>query len=399
MTCASKSPVVVVGSGLAGLSFAGTIRQLGYVGSLTMVSDEFEPPYDRPPLSKAFLKDGDAQRIRLDESRLTNAHVIRGVSAEVLDLDSRTLKLTDGQVLPWGTLVIATGAAPRKLPTLDAVGKPVLTLRKLEDARRLRELIQPGRHMLLVGAGVIGLELAATAREIGCSVTVVESQGRVMSRSVSPALSEYVKERHLRAGVELHLSRSIAECVEGAVILDDGTRITPDLIVVGIGVRSNDDLARSAGIRCDDGIYVDAHGRTSAAGVLAVGDVTKQLDPVSGQVSRIETWSNAQMQGAAAARSWLNPDAPAYTDAPWFWSDQYELRIQGVGMPCGDREVVRGDKSAGKFTLLQLKGHTLVGAACINSGKEFGSLRKLVGRSFQANDAEWAMAPDLRRVV
>ncbi|MEO5671442.1 MAG: FAD-dependent oxidoreductase [Ramlibacter sp.] len=399
MTCAGKSPVVVVGNGLAGLSFAGTIRQGGYVGELTMVSDEAEHPYDRPPLSKAFLKDGDAQRIRLDASRLTDARFIRGVSAEMLDLNSRTLRLTDGQVLPWGTVVIATGAAPRNLPLLGAVGKPVLTLRKLDDARRLRDLIQPGRHLLLIGAGVIGLELAATARQIGCDVTVVESQGRVMNRGVSPTLSEYVKDRHLRAGVDLRLGKSVADCVEGEVILDDGTRIAPDFIVVGIGVRPTDDLARSAGIQCDDGIHVDGHGRTSAEGVLAVGDVTKQLDPVTGQLLRIETWSNAQMQSAAAARSWLNPDAPAYTDAPWYWSDQYELRIQAVGIPCGEREVLRGDMNDGKFTLLQLQGRTLVGAACMNSGKDFGSLRKLVGRSFQADDAEWAAAPDLRKLI
>jgi 3-phenylpropionate/trans-cinnamate dioxygenase ferredoxin reductase subunit len=398
MTAAGNAPVVIVGSGLAGLSFASSLRHGGYTGELTLVSDEAEAPYDRPPLSKAFLKDGDAQRIRLDESRLTEARVLRGLRAQALDLVGRTLTLADGQKISWGTLVLATGAHPRELPKLDAIGKPVLTLRTLNDARRLRELIQPGRHLLLVGAGVIGLELAATAREAGCAVTVVESQARVMSRSAPPTLSDYVHRRHLRAGVDLRLGRFVDRCVEGEAVLDDGSRIAADFVVAGIGVKSNDDLARAVGIRCEDGVHVDGHGRTSAPGVLAVGDVAKQVDPISGQVMRIETWSNAQMQAAAAARSWLNPEAPPYTDAPWYWSDQYDLRIQAVGLACGEREVVRGDMRDGKFALLQFQGRTLVGAACMNSGKDFGSLRKLVGRSFEADDAQWAAASDLRKM-
>lgn len=398
MSGRSDAPVVVVGGGLAGLSFAGALRQGGYQGALTLVAAEAEAAYDRPPLSKGFLLDGDAQRIRLDESRLTDVRVLRGVQAQTLDLQDRSLRLGSGEELPWGTLVLATGARPRVLPALEATNRPVLTLRTLDDARRLRELILPGQHLLLVGAGVIGLELAATARGVGAQVTVLETQPRVMSRTAPPALSAFVQARHRAAGVDLQLGRTISSCQEGAVLLDDGSTIAPDFIVVGIGVRANDELAQAAGLRCDDGIVVDTQGRTSAPGVLAIGDVARQVEPVSGQVMRIETWSNAQNQSAAVARAWLDQAAEGYADVPWYWSDQYDLRIQGTGMPVGERELVRGDVAGGRFTLLQLHGRRLVGATCLNNAKDFGALRKLVGREFEATDAQWIETADLRKL-
>lgn len=399
MSAPGTAPVVVVGGGLAGLSFAGTLRQGGYTGPLTLVCEEAEPPYDRPPLSKGFLQDGDAGKIRLDTSRLTDVAVLPGVRAEAIDRDARTLRLSNGQVLPWGTLVLATGARPRTLPQLAAINRPMFTLRTLQDSQRLRELLRPGCRVLLVGAGVIGLELAATARGLGADVTIVEAQPRVMARSVPATLSAFVQQRHRAAGVDLRLGHGITACFDGGVQLDDGTRVTADIVVAGIGVHSNDDLARAAGIRCDDGVFVDGHGRSSDPAVLALGDVARQVEPVSGQVMRIETWSNAQAQAAAAARAWLDPAAPAYTDTPWFWSDQYELRIQGVGMAAGEREVLRGDLAAGRFSLLQFNGQRLVGAACVSNARDFGALRRLVGRSFEASDAQWVEAADLRKIA
>jgi 3-phenylpropionate/trans-cinnamate dioxygenase ferredoxin reductase component len=396
---ARPGPVVVVGGGLAGVSFASTLRAAGYTGPLALVCEESEPPYDRPPLSKSFLKDGDASRIQLDTSRLVDVSVLRGVRAEAITLADRTLRLADGQVLPWGTLVMATGARPRTLPRLDGVRRPIFTLRTLDDARRLRGALHPGCRVLLIGAGVIGLELAATARELGAEVTLVEAQARVMARSVSASLSEFVQRRHLAAGVRLELGRGIAACFDGVVQLDDGNRIHADIVVIGIGVHSNDELARAAGIRCDDGIFVDGFGRSSEPSILAVGDVARQVEPVSGHVMRIETWSNAQSQAAAVARAWMDADATPYDGIPWFWSDQYELRIQGVGMPAGEREVQRGDISAGHFSLLQFNGNRLVGAACVSNARDFGALRRLVGRSFEASDAQWGQATDLRKIA
>lgn len=392
-------PVIIAGGGLAALSFAGALRSGGYEGPLGIVCDETEPAYDRPPLSKGYIKDGDDARIRLDVSRLSSVSWHRGRSAATIDTTARSLLLDNGEALPWGTLVLATGARPRNLPLLAAVCRPVLTLRTLDDARRLRELLLPGRRMLLVGAGVIGLELAATARDLGAEVTVVESQSRVMARSVPMSISRFVEDRHRAAGVDLRLGRAITACAEGVVLLDDGSRIEADAVVAGIGVVANDELARAAGIHCDDGVLVDGYGRTSCPGVLAVGDVARQVHPVSGEVMRIETWANAQNQASAAAKCWLDPTAPPYADAPWFWSDQYDLRLQCAGLPVGARELVRGDPATAKFVLLLLDGKRLVGAACVNNAREFGALRKMIGREFQASDEQWLdAATDLRKI-
>lgn len=396
---AGREPVVIVGGGLAALSFAGTLRQGGYVGPLTIVSDEVEYAYDRPPLSKAFLKDGDANKIRLDDSRLADVSWQRGRRATAIDLERHRLALDDGGELEWGTLVLATGSHARSLPMLADLGRPIMTLRTLNDAHRLREQLKPGVRMLLVGAGVIGLELAATARALGVAVTVVEAQDRVMARSVPPTLSRHVEERHRAEGVDLRLGRMIEACESGAVRLDDGSFVDVDVAVAGIGVRPCDELARAAGLQCDDGIVVDAWGRTAIPHILAVGDVTQQPHPITGRLARIETWANAQNQAAAAARAWLDRSSPPYADAPWFWSDQYDLRLQGVGLPSGSRELLRGSKADGRFALLQFDEARLVGASCVNNAKDFAAIRKLVGRSFAIDDAVWtAMTTDLRKL-
>jgi 3-phenylpropionate/trans-cinnamate dioxygenase ferredoxin reductase component len=400
MSPSDKEPVVIVGANLAGLSFAGTLRAGGYDGPLTLIDAETEPSIDRPPLSKGFLKDGDIDRIRLDTSRLQNATWLRGVRVLSIDTRARRLHLSQGGPVHWGTLVLATGARPRTLPGLDAIERPVFTLRGLADAQALRAWLQPGRRLLLVGAGPIGLELAATARELGAEVTVLEAQDRVMARSAPVSLSRFIERRHRQAGVDLRLGRRTTRVEPGAVWLDDGSRIEVDGVVVGIGVQPNDALAQACGIRCEDGVVVDAHGHTSEPGILAVGDVSRQPHPIRGELERIETWSNAQNQAAAAARHWLDATTPPYTDAPWYWSDQYELRIQAVGLPSGPTEVLRGNPDTGKFSLLQLDGERLVGAACVNNAKDFGALRRLVGQVLKATPGQWAdPAIDLRKLV
>lgn len=400
MNTTASTPVVIVGANIAGLSFATALRSGGYPGPITIVTEETEAPYDRPPLSKGFLKDGDADKIRLDTSKLADVTWLKGVRATAIDPAQRTLQLSQGEALPWGTLVLATGARPRTLPLLEALERPVYTLREMGDARALREHLQPGKRLLLVGAGVIGLELAATASQLGMHVTVLESQERVMARGASERLSHHIEERHRQAGVDLQMGRRIAGVHAGEVHLDDGRTLEVDVAVVGIGVQPNVELAQDCGITCRDGILVDGHGRTSLPGVLAVGDVTCQRHPISGELQRIETWSNAQNQAAAAARFWLDPATPAYEDNPWYWSDQYELRIQSAGLPAGKQEVLRGDPASGKFTLLQLDGNRLVGASCVSNPKDFGILRKLVGSTLSATPLQLAdPAVDLRKCV
>jgi len=397
---ANITPVVVVGGGLAAVSFASTLRQGGYAGPLQVVADDPELPYDRPPLSKGFILDGDTQRIRLDLARARDVEWLLGVRATAIDRRGRTLALSNGRRIAWGTLVLATGTRARMLGGLEPLRRPVVHLRTLDDASQLRLQLGPASRLLVLGAGVIGLEVAATARSLGVHVTVVEPQARVMARTVPASVSRGLEQRHIAEGVDLRLGRTVASASDGQVVLSDGTCVVADAVLAGIGVVPNDELADAADIACHDGVITDAFGRTSADGVLAVGDVARQPHPISGELQRIETWANAQNQAAACARAWLDPDAPPYADAPWFWSDQYDIRLQGVGLPTGPREVLRGSVAEGRCAWLQFDDRRLVGATCLNTAKDFGVLRKLVGRTFEADADTWSdPSIDLRKIA
>jgi 3-phenylpropionate/trans-cinnamate dioxygenase ferredoxin reductase subunit len=278
---------------------------------------------------------------------------------------------------------------------------PVLTLRTLGDAQRIRSGLQPGARQLVIGGGVIGLELAATARALGVAVTLVEFLPRLMSRGTSATLASFVARHHAEQGVDLRFGRSVTGFSRNHIVLDDGSRIAADLVVVGIGVTANDALARTAGIACDDGIFVDGRGRTTCPNVYAIGDVTRQRHPVSGRFERIETWSNAQNQGLAVARALLDPAAPPYGDLPWYWSDQYALRIRVAGLTHGDDEIVRGDMASGeKFSLIHLLRGQVVGASCVNNTSEFTALKRLITSGARPDRAALAdPATDLRKLV
>lgn len=395
------APVVILGGGLASVSFAAGLRAGSFQGPVTIVTDEFEPAYDRPPLSKDFLRDGAAEKIRLDLSRSPDVEWLRGVAAQRVDPHSREVHLGDGRRLKYGTLVFATGASPRILPALQGAPMPILTLRTLADAQRIRDAVVPGARLLVVGGGVIGLELAATARALGVTVTLVEFAPRLMSRGASATLASFVARHHAQQGVDLRLGRSVTGFSRSHIVLDDGSQIEADLVVVGIGVTANDALARAADIACDDGIFVDGRGRTTCPNVYAVGDVTRQRHPVSGRFERIETWSNAQNQGMAVARALLDPAAPPYGDLPWYWSEQYALRIQVAGLTGGDEEIVRGDMATGdKFSLIHLSRGQVIGASCVNNAREFMSLKRLItGNSLPDRTALADPGVDLRNLI
>lgn len=395
-------PVVVLGAGLSAVSFATDLREAGYAGPLTVVGDEAEPPYDRPPLSKDFMGHGDAEKIRLDRKRAPGVEWLLGVAALSFDPQAHTVALSDGRTLPYGTLVLATGATPRALPALQDAPMPVYTLRTLDDARRIQAGLRPQARLLIVGGGVIGLELAATARAADVHVTLVETQPRLMSRAAPASLADFVARYHAAQKVDLRFGRSITGVAEGVVLLDDGTRIAADMVVVGIGVVANDALARAAGLACDDGIFVDAYGRTTCPDVYALGDVTRQRNPLSGRFERIETWSNAQNQGIAVARHLVDPAAPGYAELPWYWSDQGALRIQVAGLASGDEEIVRGELSldAPKFTLIELRKGRIVGVTCVNNARDFAPLRRLLAVGAQPDRAALAdPATDLRKLA
>jgi len=373
-----EGPIVIVGGGLAAISCARALRTAGYRGELTVVAGEAEC-YDRPPLSKTFQLDGDAAKIRL---RPPEATWLPATRARAIDPPGGSVELGDGRRLPYARLVIATGALPRTLPALEGAPFPVLALRTLEDASRIRESLGAKPDVLVVGGGVIGLELAATARRLGARVTLVEAAPRLMSRNAPPAVSERLAAEHRKMGVDLRLGTTI-DCRGGKVALGDGTLWTGDLALVGIGVRADDALARAAGIACDDGIFVDGYGRTTCPGVYAVGDVARQRNPLSGRFERIETWSNARDQAAAVGRAMVDPAAPAYAQAPWYWTEQYELNVQVAGLSTADECLVRGDPAGPSFSLLQMAGGRLVGAACVNNAREFGALRRQIAQSLQ----------------
>jgi len=394
-------PVVVLGGGLAAVSFACALRTGGFKDGIVVVSDEVEPPYDRPPLSKEFQREGVADKIRLDLSRAPDVEWLRGTPACKVDTQRREVLLADDRRLGYSALVFATGATPRRLPTLQDAPMPVITLRTLDDAQRIRAKLAPGARLVVVGGGVIGLELAATARGLGASVTVIEALDRLMNRCASTTLAKVVARSHLDHGVDIRLGRQVMGFYGPAIVLDDGARVEADLVVVGIGVVANDELARAADIACDDGIFVDRFGRTTCPGVYAIGDVTRQRNPISGRFERIETWSNAQNQGLAAARTLLDPRAAPYADIPWYWSDQYELRIQVAGVSHGDEEIVRGEAAPGsKFSLIQLHRGRAVGVTCMNNVREFSSLKRLLGNVALPDRAALAdPGTDLRKLL
>ncbi|MFN6992795.1 MAG: NAD(P)/FAD-dependent oxidoreductase [Aquincola tertiaricarbonis] len=397
----SHGPMVVLGGGLAAVSFAGGLRSGGFEGGIAVVTDEAEPAYDRPPLSKEFQREGLADKIRLDLSRARDVEWLRGTAACKVDTRRREVLLADGRSIGYGTLVFATGATPRPRPALQDAPMPVITLRTLNDAQRIRAGLVPGARLVVVGGGVIGLELAATARGLGASVTVIEALDRLMKRCASATLASVIARSHLDHGVDIRLGRQVMGLDGQAIVLDDGARVQADLVVVGIGVVANDELARAADIACDDGIFVDRLGRTTCPGVYAIGDVTRQRNPISGRFERIETWSNAQNQGQAAARILLDPTAAPYADIPWYWSDQYDLRVQVAGVSHGDEEIVRGEAAPGsKFSLIQLHRGRAVGVTCMNNVREFSPLKRLLGSATLPDRAALAdPGTDLRKLL
>lgn len=352
-------------------------------------------------MSKDFLRDGTTEKIRLDLSRSPDVEWLRGVAAQRVDTHAHEVHLADGRCLKYGTLVFATGASPRVLPALQGAPMPILTLRTLGDAQRIRDGLVPGARLLVIGGGVIGLELAATARTLGVAVTLVEFLPRLMSRGASATLASFVARHHAEQGVDLRFGRSVTGFSRSQIVLDDGSQIDADLVVVGIGVTANDALARAADIACDDGIFVDGRGRTTCPNVYAIGDVTRQRHPVSGRFERIETWSNAQNQGLVVARALLDPTAPPYGDLPWYWSEQYALRIQVAGLTSGDDEIVRGDMAAGdKFSLIHLSRGQVVGASCVNNVRDFTALKRLITNGAQPDRAALAdPGIDLRNLI
>lgn len=371
--------IVILGAGQAGARLAEALRDGGHTGPVTLVGAEAHPPYERPQLSKEMLLDPGASLTPIKPVAgwgMAGIRLLTGMAATGVDAASRSVTLADGQVLRWDRLVFATGTRPRRLPLLEAGPVPVLYLRTVEDALDLRRRLRPGLRLAVLGGGVIGLEVAAAAVKQGCSVDLVEAAPRLLSRAVPPLVAERLSARHTQAGVGLHVGRQAVGMADGGVILDDGRVLPADLVLIGIGVEPCIDLALPLGIADADGIRVDAQGRTAQPGIFAIGDVASQWSRWHGRWLRVETWANAHNQALATAASLLGRDQP-HADAPWFWSDQYDLTLQACGDATTGEMVVRGDPQGAFATIHLVDGH-INGATSINAPGDMAALRRLV---------------------
>lgn len=382
----SIQQIVVVGGGFAGVSAVETLREQGYDGRILMVSDETELPYDRPPLSKEYLK-GEQQLDNIvfhDEAWYREKHVDfqLGTTVSGLDLSARALTTASGKTIGYDRLLLVTGARPRQLHgPFEHAGVPLNYLRSRGDADLMRKLAKPGSRVVLVGGGVIGMEAAATLSEMGCKVTVIEAAERIMARFFPSELSELLAQIHRDKGIDIR-TQAIIESVkkagaEGAVVhLQDGSVIEADWVLAGIGVIPNYELAENAGLPIRlQGIEVNAQARTGAAAVYAAGDVASF--EIAGTWTRWENWTHARHQAQVAAKAMLGQDV-SYWDVPWVWSHQFDMNLQVTGAPHGDAIVRRGDLSNNKLTVFHLKNNRIIGATTINESKHKSSIRKLV---------------------
>jgi 3-phenylpropionate/trans-cinnamate dioxygenase ferredoxin reductase subunit len=382
--------IVIAGAGHAGGSAAAMLRQLGWKGAITLIGEEPIPPYQRPPLSKAWLKgEATAESLALrPEKFYPDATIDLRLNTRVTAIDrtAKTVTLSDGGALSYDCLILALGARARRLnlPGIDLAG--VLELRSAADADRLKAALHPGARLAVVGGGYIGLEAAASARSLGASVIVIERESRVLARVACPILSEFFQAFHRSQGVAIEVDAGVA-ALEGAdgrvsgVRLDDGRVIPCDVALVGVGAVANDDLARAAGLSCQNGVVVDLAARTDDPAIFAIGDCTFRPLPLYERMGRLESVPNAleQAKQAAAAICGKPPPAP---EVPWFWSDQYDLRLQIAGLPFDATEiVVRGDVAAAKFALFHLRADGTVQAVeAVNASTEFMGGRRIIAR-------------------
>lgn len=383
-----RRQVVVVGAGHAGGTLAGVLRQQGFDGTVIVVGAESDPPYHRPPLSKKFAAEDEPQWLRPLEFYSDNNIELR-LSETVVRIDraGHVVHTAGGDRIDYDTLVIATGASARSLPIPGNDLRGVVSLRTLGEAQELRDGVVRGASIAIVGGGYIGLEVAAAARAKGCDVVILEREDRVLARVASSEFSSIVTEFHRTRGTRILTEVTVSEIrgkADGSVeslVLADGTEIGCDLVLVGVGAIPNDKLARDAGIACESGITVDGASRTSDPFVLAIGDVTHRIhDRVDGRV-RLESIPSAVEQARQAAAVIVGSDVLAH-EVPWFWSDQFDLKMKMAGiLTPGTEAVLRGDPSTEKFALFHLEPDgTLDSLETVNAAAEF-----MAGKKYLAN--------------
>jgi len=394
--------IAIVGAGQASAQAVEVLRKRGHTGLISLIGDESLLPYQRPPLSKKFLAGA------LDRDRLLIRHAAHyadhgidmrlGFSAVSIDCLRRRVEIADGSAIEYDRLLLATGSHPRVLELPGAELAGVHYLRTFADVDRLRGELAPGRRAVIVGGGYIGLEVAATCREAGLQVTVLEAADRVMSRVVSPVVSAFYEAEHARHGVNILCNARLhslvgADATPGsadahaaavgkqrvaAVRLSDGSDIPADFVLVSIGVVATDALARAAGLECDNGIVVDEFCRTSDANIWAAGDCARHPSIHYGMHVRLESVDNAFEQGTSAALNMLGL-ATVHDKVPWFWSDQFDLKMVIVGLAAGhDDAILRGDPAGRAFSVCYLKAGELIAVETVNHTKDQMAARKMI---------------------
>ena len=389
----TQGPVLIVGAGHAGFQVAASLRQLGFKDRVAVINDEGHLPYQRPPLSKAYLKGtGGPDSLMFRPQKFFDDQHIELISdhAVAIDRAARKLKLASGAALDYGHLVLATGARNRLLDIPNASLPNVRYLRILDDSEDLRARMAACKHVVVIGAGFIGLEFAATARIKGLEVDVLELASRVMARAVTAEVSDYFQKRHAEAGVRIHLG-VMATSIEAdgdkiiGVSLSDGRHIPADLVVVGVGVLPNVELAREAGLPTASGIIVNEHLLTSDPDISAIGDCALFESPRFGGSLRLESVQNATDQARCVAARLTGDDKP-YDGQPWFWSDQGDDKLQIAGLTTGyDQVVLRGEPSQKAFSAFCYRAGKLVGIESVNRAGEH-----MFGRRFLPMDRQLA---------
>ncbi|MDQ0326161.1 3-phenylpropionate/trans-cinnamate dioxygenase ferredoxin reductase subunit [Rhodopseudomonas julia] len=395
----SEETQIIVGTGHAGVQLAASLRELGFTGRIVLIGEETDLPYQRPPLSKGYLigsVSADGLLLRGEkfyEDR--NIELILGEAVTTIDRAAREVELQSGRRLRYDHLTLALGVRNRPLPVPGAELDGVFAVRGLADSNRLRERMDAASDLVVVGGGFIGLELAAVAAKLGKNVTVVELAPRVMARVVTPKMSEFFENAHRRRGVHI-ITDARVQRLEGendhvtSVVLADGRNIAADLVLYGIGVLANSELAEAAGLEVKDGIVVDEFLATSDPAISAIGDVANHPNVQAGTPMRLESVQNAVDQARCLAARLVGKPA-AYCDVPWFWSDQANLKLQMVGLPFGtDQTILRGDPEAETFSVFCFKEGRLIAVESVNRPADHMAVRTLMklGVEIRAHQVE-----------
>lgn len=372
-------PIVIIGAGMAGARACINLRANGYEGEIVLIGEEALLPYDRPPLSKAsIMQDGEPQPIWLMDETIARELKVTAklsVQATAIDRAAKWVALSDGTSQPYSKLLLATGAKPRRLSLPG--GEHALTLRNHEDTLELRKRFLPGKNIVIIGGGFIGLELASSAAKKGCNVTLVEAQPRILMRGVPEPIAKIIHDEHVKHGVAMLVGTGLSHLSADAVHLADGRVIPADTIIAGIGAAPDTKLAQDAGLAIENGIACDEHMQTSDPDIYAAGDCASWINSKYGRRMRLEAWRSAQEQAATAAENMLG-GSKTHSAIPWFWSDQYDLGLQIAGVADMGPVTVTRKPSADSLLLFHLaEDGTLMGASGIGLGNAIGRDIKL----------------------